>query len=583
MIKGSRNVVSTDGDTIAIRQGFSEFGTENDSLFPIKGSYEWQKLRVGQIALRSYDDELEFYWSSTLGGDGEWYKVYDGLTSAKLSFTTFYSSTEQDDQLLFVQGDNDIYMWSGGIATFESATANTLTLQGTDTWAEKGFLTAGTRKIRVLDDTGTWREAAYTGGETTDTLTGVADDLTVYTISAGQPILQSVRVTSNQPATAPASGARGFTNDIIRVFRNQIIVGSYSNRTLYISDVGNFTDYTPSAPRLVGEGESLTLDAPPVDIIVPNEGVEEDVFYITAGEDFWYKVRFEKSADLVNEVVNVLPLKTSTGQAANNQGAVGFVKNFIAFVSKEPTFDFLGRIQDVDTTQSKPISDRIKTDFDSYDFTDCHMKFYRNNVYIALPQESLLLIYNFEKSFWEAPWDLPAGRLAVIGDDLILHSNATPSSYKLFDGYNDNGNPINAIARFSYQNFGERMKYKNYVMSMVEGYVTPQTILSVTVLQDFEGSSGEPTFTVDGAESDIFLANVGGAGIGKQALGKQKLAGEADDNTKKKFRKYKKSPKKDFFEAAWQFSTNDVDQRWEIISFGGDMVMSSNYPIRFIK
>lgn len=577
MITGSRNVVSTDGDTVAIRQGYTELGAESNDLTPIEGSFEWLKLRQGQIALRSYDDELEFYWSSELGGDGEWYRVYDGLTNPKLSFTTFYSSTESDDQLLFVQGDNDIYMWSGGIATFDSATATTVTLEGSTNWAAEGFLTAGTRAIRVLDDGGTWREATYTGGESTDTLTGLSDDLTAYTISPGQPVLQSVRVTSNQPASSD------FTNDIIRTFRNQVIIGSYGYQELYISAVGDFTDYTPSSPRLPGEGAIITLDAPPVDIVIPNDGEAQDVFYVTAGNDFWFQVVFILSSDLTNESLEIQPLKASTGQAANNQGAVGMIKNYIAFVSKEPTFDFLGRVQEVDTTQSKPISDPIKTDFDSYDFTDCHVKYYRNNVYIALPQESVLLVYNFEKGFWEAPWDLPAGRLAVIGDDLVIHSNSTPSSYTLFQGYNDNGNPINAIARFSYQNFGERMKYKNYTMAMAEGYVTSSTVLDVTVLQDFEGFSGEPMFTVDGTESNIFFSVTTGSALGKNALGKKKFAGEASEDTKKKFRKYKKNVKNNFFEAAWQFSSNDVDQQWEIISFGGGITLSTDYPIRYIK
>lgn len=576
MIVGSRNVVSTDGDTVAIRQGYTELGTESDALTPIESSFEWQKLRIGQIALRSYDDELEFYWSPELGGDGEWYRVYDSMTSAKLSFSTFYSNTESDDQLLFVLGDNDIYMWSGGIATFASATSNTLTLQS-GTWASSGFLTSGTRAIRVLDDTGTWREATYTGGETTDTLTGVSDDLTAYTITAGQPVLQSVRVTSNKPASATT-----FTNDIIRTFRNQVIIGSYNNQDVYVSNVGDFTDYTFSSPRLPGEGASITLDAPPVDIIVPNDGQTLDSFYVTAGNDFWFQVTFVLSSDLTNENLEIQPLKTATGQAANNQGAVGFIKNYIAFVSKEPTFDFLGRLQDIDTTQAKPISDRIKTDFDSYDFTDCHVKYYRNNIYIALPVESLVLVYNFEKGFWEPPWDLPAGRLAVIGNELIMHSNSTPSSYKLFQGYNDNGNPINAVARFSYMSFGERMKYKNYTMAMAEGYITSSTQIEATVLQDFQGVGGEPTYVVDGTNGTILFSNPEGSALGKNAHGKVKLAGDADADNKKKFRVFKKNVKNNFFEAAWQFASNDVDQQWEIISFGGDVVLSSNQPIKYI-
>lgn len=665
LIVGSRNVVSTDGDTVAIRQGYTTLGTENNDLFPVEGSFEWQKLRIGQLALRSFNDTLQFFWSENIGGDGEWYDVYTSLTNPKLSFTTFYSADEEDDQLLFVQGDNDIYVWSGGVATYASATSTTLTLQGTETWVEKGFLTAstsiggattqfditnpaGTTFRYTFDGTGTdpnitatsvpvgstiYVQAqnftagnngvfvvtgsganyfevtnasgvvesnktigtgfiepfakqlildgvtyTYKGGETTTTLTNVTPDPTLGTPTVGDIIVQAVQVRPD----LPASGAP-FTNDIIRIFRNQVIIGSYNDRTLYISADGDYSDYSPSSPRLPGEGASTTLDAAPVDIIIPNDGRDSETFYISAGTDFWFQLNFTLSSDLQNESIVIVPLKSDTGQAAHNQGAVGFIKNYIAFVSKEPTFDFLGRISDVDTAQSTNISDRIKKDFDAYDFTDCHVRYFKNFSYIALPAESLLLAFNISKNFWEAPWDLPAGRIAVIDGELCIHSNATPSTYKLFQDYNDNGNPINAIARFSYQNWDSRMKYKNYVMATVEGYLTSNTTMDVTVLQDFEGYNGEPTFIVKGTETNIFATNPMGYALGKSALGKKKLAGEVSPLTKKKFRKYKKNVKQNFFEAAWQFSSNAEDQYWEIISFGGDVTLSSNYPIPNIK
>ncbi len=573
LITGSKNVVSTDGDTIAARQGYTLFGVQNNALNPIESSYEWQKLRQGLIMLRSYDDELEFYWSSELGGDGTWNRVADSWTAVDFSFTPFYSTTEQDDQLLFVNGDNNIYIWSGGITTFASATANTITKEGSTTWAEEGFFASGTRQVDIGGTTYT-----YTGGEGTTTLTGVTPDPTVAGHAAGTLVIQTVRTQTNEPASAAP-----FTNDIIRTFRNQVIVASENDQTLYISATGDFTDYAPSSPRLPGEGFSTTLDAPPVDVIVPNDGDAEDVFYVTAGNDFWYQIQTQLSADLTNETIVVLPLKAATGQAANNQGAVAQVKNYIAFVSKEPTFDFLGRVQEVNTPQSRALSDRIKTDFEGYDFTNCHVKFFKNNIYIALPQESKLLIYNFEKGFWEAPWDMPAGRLAVNGNDLILHSNATPTSFKLFDGYSDNDNPINAVARFAYQSFGERMKYKNQTMVAVEGYIDTNTTLTTKLLYDYDGYNGTTAFETTGDEDGIIFKVTDDGSLGKQSLGKRSLGGGGQELTLNKFRKFKKNVKNNFFELAFEFSSNDEDQQWEIISFGGDFVIASDYPIRFIK
>jgi hypothetical protein len=554
LIAGSRNVISTDGDLIAHRKGYTILGAENSALTQIESSFEWISNSGDELVLRSYDDELEFLYNST------WYRLLDGWSAVDFQYAAYWHTAEAQDIILFVNGDSNIYEWSGAITTFASCTANTMTKQGTTTWGEERFLTTGTRKARVIDDAGTWWEFEYTGGEGTTALTGVTVDLTTKTISAGNVIVQSVRTNTNKPTS-------GLKNDLISVLDNQVYVGSLTSNQVYLSAVNDYTNWT--AATTVGSPKLLTLDAT-LTAFVP----QEEFMYMSAGKDFWYQTKQTLSSDLTTETLVVNRLKTGTDKGALQQSTVASFNNYVAFISNEPTFDFLGRVENIENPQNLPLSDNVKTDFDSYDFTNAHIKPFKNNIYIALPQ-SLLLIYNNSKGFWESPQILPAGRLAIIGDNLYLHSNVVPETYKLFDGYNDNGNAIEAIARFSYENYGERARKKSFSEWYSEFYISSNTDLTLKLYYEYQGADGVYTDIMKGTD-DFTIMDTSGGGLGKENLGKQKLAGNAPTDDMKKYRKIKTQAEKDFYELLPEYSSNGIDQRWAILAYGPNVALSEN-------
>lgn len=557
LIAGSKNVISTDGDLIATRPGYELYGAANSSLTPIESSYETITNRSVQIALRSYDDELEFLYNDT------WYRLADSWAAVDFNFAKYYDTTEQLDLVLFVVGDSNIYAWNGAVTTIASTTANTITKSGIETWAEGSFYASGNKTV-IINGT----EYTYTGGESTTTLTGVSPDPTGE--ADGSVVFQKIVTNTNKPAS-------GLENDLIEVLDNQVYVASTKRNQVYVSHVNDYTTYTFSSPRAVGEGALLTLDAAPTALLP-----QEKYMYISAGKSYWYQTAFTLSSDNTNEALGVERLKSGVSQAAKAQSMTGNVKDYVFFITNEPTLEQLGRIQDIDTPQSKPLSDDIKLDFDSYDFTGAHLKFFKNNVYIAVPVQSLLLIYNLSKNYWEAPQVLPAGRLAIIDDKLYLHSNTVPETYKLSFGlpvdqqvHNDNGFAMEAIARFSYMNYGLRANKKTYTDFYVEFYISSNTELTRKDFFEYQG--------VEAVETEIYLGSdqwalfdTAGGGIGKENLGKSKLAGGAGTDNLKKYRKVDQSPERDFYEMFTQFSSNSIDQQWAILSFGPDIAQSPN-------
>ena len=567
LVNGSQNVLFNDGERIVARQGYTLDGASNASLTPVESSYDWDTSTGVERNLRSYDDELEVRILD--GTTVTWTRVLDGWTSVDFNFATYWDVNEVSDILLFVAGDANVYSWSGGLATLASSTVNTLTKNGTETWAEARFVVAGTDYDKTVTINGT--TYTYTGGEGTTTLTGVTPDPSGE--AANSDVIQ-------KPTTHTSVPASGVTNDLIEVLNNQVWYGSLTSGNIYVSKINDFNNVTFSALRAPGEGALIRSEAPPTAFIT-----QENSMYISAGKDRWYRDKFTLSSDQSEEQLTIERLKTTSQEAAISQSAVAKIKNNVVFLNNEPTLDTLGRLENINTPQSKPLSDPIKPDFDVADFTNVHIKYFRNNIYIAIPNDSVLLIYNLEKGFWEAPQVFPFRRLSIIGGELYAHSANVPETYKLFDGYNDNEAPINAIASFSYQNYGTRTDYKNFDEWFTEGYIQTNTLLTEKHRYDFEGSTSVIEKKIDGSTSAIIFNLSEDGSLGKKSLGKLTIGGKGSavtDTVPPKFRVIKEMVREDFWEHQIEYSSNGVDQRWELLAYGPNVEVSrqDNNPIK---
>lgn len=568
LIQGSQNVLTNVAQHIAVRKGYTLDGQSNAAIAPILASYDWdmhigqeRHLRAGFNTTGS-NGKLQYRYVDSLGAI-TWRDLMTSLTSVAFNFTTFWDfNTEKKDFLLFVDGSSNIYEWSGGLATYASSTVNTITIQGVPFIAELNFYNLapfGSITINGVD-------YSYTGVAGT-TFTGIAPDPTGAGIAVGAIIHQKVKTTANSAMTAiPAT----FANALIGNLRNQIYIGSLTDRSVYVSKVNNYKDYAFTAPvRVVGEGALVTLDGVPTGLIA-----QEDKMTLSAGKDQWYETKFTLSSDLAKEDFAVTRLKTTSKQAAQSQAAITKINNDIAFISFEPAFNTLGRIANVVLTQqTSNISDSIKNDFDAYNFTNCSVAYYRQFIYLAIPANNTVRIYNIQNNYWEAPQILPISRFAIINGELYGHSYQVGETYKLFTGYNDNGGDINAVAKFSFQNYGVRTASKSFNNFYVEGYISSNTTLNLNFQYDIDGCATYTSFPIVGTDSQIVCLSNNNGSLGKVSLGKNplgsSLAQSNPNGLPPKFRVIKTFPAVPFYEQSTSFSSIGVDQQWEILAFGG--------------
>ncbi len=411
----------------------------------------------------------------------------------------------------------------------------------------------------------------YTGGESTQTLTGITPD-PLSNMDAGDTIFQDFVIHNSTPTTTAT-----YSNDIIEELNNQIYVGSSANNEVLVSSNIDFTDYSFSSPRISGEGVSLVMPSAIKTIIS-----QENDMYIGSG-DAWFRTTFEQITvgSTLAETLNVKQVNSGTGQGAISNSLVAKAKNSIVFISNDNTLEQLGRLENFVTPQFRPLSDPIKPDFIAEDFTNGDIIFFENQIFISAPTSDKQYIYDVEKGFWQAPQILPVGQYAIIEGDLYGHSSRQPETYKLFTGTNDNGISFNSIARFPYLNFNERAKLKNFDEYYVEGYCSANTEILVTFRYDFEGETQLTEHTIDCSDSDILFKTDPTGSLGDTPLGEIELAGSGS-NILPKFRTIITTPLADFFELQVEFSTDETDRVWQILGIGGNIRESNNLPT-FIK
>lgn len=488
---------------------------------------------------------------------------------------------------------------NNGTYAISGVTAGTITLSDADslvneaagrsvviqrpnsTWGELGFLTAdivcdgeGQSRAIVIDG----HTYFYSGGEGTGTLTGISPSISG--VSPGDVAVQSVI------AMRPV-GLSGFNVDLVGMLDNNVFYGCLKRRDVLMSHDDDFTNFGFSTPRAPGEGGSFTLSSTPT-AFVPDSN---DNMWFSARKDDWYEVIFTLDATNGAEAISVKKITTATGQAAQSQGCIINIKNQVAFLSFEPTIDTLGRVPFIDTDQSVPLSFPIKNDLLSYNLTDAQGVYYQNQIFMTLPAEGIVLIYDMLNELWQPPQFLPVGRLALIDIDgsgvqvLCGHSSFGDETYVLFAPgvYDDNGAIIEYVAAFGYDNFGARFAQKNCDEFASELYMSHNTKVTDTVNYDYEGATDIRAFNILGNDETIRFAPRRSGGLGQNEGGSQPLGSLATPiEDLSKFRVVNCTPVLDFFERQRIFSSNSKQARFSIIAYGENIELSDNIPA-FLK
>lgn len=578
MVRGSQNVYKKISGTYAVRQGQKRQGVVNTVQSAISSSFVWNTSWGAVYTLVIADSKLSVVI------DEVWYTLLSSLTATRYVFDKWWDNTEKKDRALFVNGSDNIFHWSGGFATVLSSTLNTITKTGSTSWQQAGFAsnTAGEKKI-MIDGV----EFTYTGGESTTTLTGVTPS--ALSIVVGATALQSVQTTTDKPAA-------NFANDFLKVINNQVYIGSYTSRLIYISDDTDFTNYTVPVPRAPGDPELITLDATGKGI-----GVRRGNAHIGFGTGGWAVISFSDitvGSTLTQQTrVDISPV-THLGAPYAHE-FIDVVGDTLIYLAQDQQVRTFGDFTNLYAPAYPSISQNINTELTEQTFTGGTLKCIGDFTYLSAPLEGRTWLYQVREGvgpngeiinerLWHSPFIWNLTKVDEISGVIVGFSNANPQIYELWDTdqwYDDSPAdeqlPYECILAFGYESKGRREGLISFDKVFSEGYISIGTPLSLRVNYNYEGSLAVVEVPINSNQRPAYLfAGTSPASLGDSSIGDEPLGqGTEDNNGQNNLAKYKvinSLAKQDCFEYQLQYFSNAANAQWEVLAKGTNAELSDN-------
>lgn len=605
LVRGSKNMYMKSSGTWANRPGLKTRGANDDTFAGVKSSWEWNTSLGKCIPLRVANNKLQF--ESNILGTYVWYDLLltstltnPAITLTRFVFDSWYSNTEKKDRLVFVRGDANIFNWSGGITLVASGTANTITKKdNTTTWNQDGFASqaSGEKKLIIGGV-----EYTYTGGENTDTLTGVTPDASAITDS--QVAIQSVL--SNANGSGNMIGDTGFNCEMCRVIGNQLCVGSYTSRLVYISSSSDFTNFTVPTPPLAGSPELLTLDN-----TVKGITTRQGNIWISAGTKDWYEVSFSQL-----DVGGILERQTKVDKKPTAELAAAYSHEFIDtwgdeifYLSQDQQVRNIGTFIGVLNGQKFPsVSVEVMNELAEEDFTGGHLRIIGEPklgsvLYMTSPNTGRDYMFTIVEEannqggisstrIWHPPQIRNISRFAVINGVTYGHSNANPMIYQVWatgqwhdDSPSGESIAYTSVLSLAYRSFGRRQGKWNVNKLFVEGYMSQGTTLDANVYFDYQGATDKqnPSISSNANPTKQFLAqsspSIGDYSMGDNPLGDGLNTAFDDQDLLPKFYSISPLTAQPIYEYQIEIYSQNLDDRWEIICTGLNPWLASQQAV----
>lgn len=163
LVVGSQNVLTNAAEQITVRNGMVLDGAAGDQdTYGIDSNYDFNThSNAGIQNTRKWGTNLEVRYENPATEDVSWINILSTLIATNVcNFAQFWDTSK--NVALFVNGDDKVYRWTGGVGSFASATTDTITLSGTGKLSDYNFDSEG---FLVIDGV----KYSYTGAGSTVT------------------------------------------------------------------------------------------------------------------------------------------------------------------------------------------------------------------------------------------------------------------------------------------------------------------------------------------------------------------------------------------------------------------------------
>lgn len=429
---------------------------------------------------------------------------------------------------------------------------------------------------------------------------------------AGTIVTQKVLLQANVPAGTDIN----FTNDFIRVINNQLHVGCYKSRFVYVSSNTDFRNFTVPATRAQGDPDLLTLDSNVRGIgVQKGTAAQAGNAVISGGIGDWYTI--VRSQITVGSTLEE-DVTVTKSESADLATALGheFIENIgdtIIFVDQNNQLREFGTVRNITNPVYPLLSLDVFNELKGLNLTGGHVRAVADEsgetIYIVCPSSGVHYMYQIRQDIsqqgnlvaerlWQPPQICGVSRIAVINGLTYGHSNANPQIYQLWDTnqYHDDSPsdeplPYEVHTLMAYLNNGGTAKCK-FDKLFAEGYMTLGSVVGCTIFQEYQGSKNAPSVVINnpakGQKIARFYSGITDISLGQSSLGDNPIGDGltpvgGDDATLPKFRCIRGVTGANVFEYALDMFSNTADTRVELLALGVNQVSVEQQPAELQK
>jgi len=320
-------------------------------------------------------------------------------------------------------------------------------------------------------------------------------------------------------------------------------------------------------PRVPGQGYVWNLPA-----TFYTMSPQEDNMYVGDKYGKWGYIETILGEDLASEKINWVPLKQTAASKPIFPYMIGYMENYIVYVTENKTLDFIGRKEFLELPQIDYLSQDIAYDFEDCSFEQGSIEYLNKMLYITSPKNNKMLVYDNRNGnkFWQPPQEYIENAILSIVDNLLIsHSNILNQTFTLFNGKDDAGAEYQVIMRtgFSTGDLG-RWKNKYTNNTFLEGYVEGNPKLIGTVLR----APNDPTGISHVVQPVITDLNPDTSPLGRSDLGFHSLGGDKSNDGRYFQEIYEKyAPILNYYFIAFQVACTSKSHTYSILSVGANM------------
>ena len=554
-----QNTTINDGDRISVRnQGYELFpttATYATTTGGIKSMHTFRKRDGENILMRSYGTVLEYFDENT----DEWETLATGFTDGyRFGFADYNINTDLRSYVYYGNSQNNFARWDGVHTQLNGAVAIGTT---TITVDDAQYFTA-TGSIMICGTKYTYSSKSATS----------------FTLSASTT---AICADNDAVAAAPVEYAGNPKGNIYMTADNRLWIAGVTStpQAVYFSKYGDATEFTTTT--LISDNTDTSSG-----IFNLGEGgggvtamiQDEQAIYL-------FKKSIIRRATLSDTTYTLSTLKPFDGKSQTvggvNSPSTFTSGNEVFFTTPDNQIMKLARVEQVDYPQINSISDIIKPTTDDADFTDSVGIVFKNKAYFAakssrgISANDTVFVFNLMTKTWDSPivgwsvsdwavYDDGNGEKLYFGDALtnnVYRVSNTPLDY-IYD--------FAANWRSKQFNFGLPQSQKVIDNVFVEGYISPNTTITISLLLDEDGYTQVYSTTLTGTESSYIYNSIDYNIFGFHPFGYERFGSNIDLSGKKKFRIYlnKDFTPTPFYNAQIEFASDGESQDWEVGSFG---------------